>query len=764
MKQGCRWMLALGVVAGSFSVMPQAAMVAADRESQQQPSAAVPADLKPLLVGPASEMRLVVTRYQADRNTLAGNYAGPSGAGRGGGGRRGAGAATPTTPPAPPVPLSDARLARLKRFDLDWQAALAKLDTSKLSAAATADLAGLKASIETNLKQIEADALAKAQVLPALPFAPKIVGLVEARIRVQEVDGRKAAETTMGVIKDVKAMRAALASGEPVAMNKATALRAADGTDQLRAGLTEWFNFYNGYDPLVSWWMGTPFKQASTALQDYATFLREKVAAADAPVANAPASVPPVEPMPAPKYASVPDLAGIIALPQDEMRDVVTRFNTARRAGNNAGRGGGRGGGAGAATPAGAQPATPPPPPPDNAFYNAWLTALKSLDFDKLSRNAQVDYLFIKWTAETEIARAGFPIETNAPRKTDNSGITGAARGRNGLIADLSDNMIPYTPEQLIVLANKEHEWAEKEMKKAARELGFGDDWKKAVEHTKNTFVEPGEQPRMIMGLLDEAVAYLRAKDLITVPAVAAESLRMVMMSPEAQLVNPFFLGGSNIVVSYPTDTMDYDARMQSMRGNNPGFSHATAFHEMIPGHNLVGYLNQRYADYRPDLTSGGPFYGEGWPLYWELTMYELGFHRTPEQKVGALFWRMHRSARIIFSLNFHMGRWSPQECIDFLVDKVGHERDNATAEVRRSFQGNYGPLYQAAYLLGGLQLRGLRQQLVDKKVMGEKQFHDEIMRQGNMPIALIRLAVTREKLTRDMDISWKFYGDLPDK
>ena len=99
--------------------------------------------------------------------------------------------------------------------------------------------------------------------------------------------------------------------------------------------------------------------------------------------------------------------------------------------------------------------------------------------------------------------------------------------------------------------------------------------------------------------------------------------------------------------------------------------------------------------------------------------MYELGFHKTPEQKVGALFWRMHRCARIIFSLNFHMGLWSPQECVDFLVDKVGHERDNATAEVRRSFESaQYAnqPLYQAAYLLGGLQLRGLRKQLVDSE------------------------------------------------
>ena len=104
---------------------------------------------------------------------------------------------------------------------------------------------------------------------------------------------------------------------------------------------------------------------------------------------------------------------------------------------------------------------------------------------------------------------------------------------------------------------------------------------------------------------------------------------------------------------------------------------------------------------------------------------------------------------------------------MNFLVDKVGHERDNATAEVRRSFESaQYAnqPLYQAAYLLGGLQFRGLRRQLVDTKIMTNKQFHDEILRQGNMPIALIRLAVTRDKLTRDMDINWKFYGELPEK
>ena len=74
------------------------------------------------------------------------------------------------------------------------------------------------------------------------------------------------------------------------------------------------------------------------------------------------------------------------------------------------------------------------------------------------------------------------------------------------------------------------------------------------------------------------------------------------------------------------------------------------------------------------------------------MVLYEKGFPRSPEDRVGMLFWRMHRCARIIFSLGFHLGKMTPQECIDFLVDKVGHERENATAEVRRSFNGGYPP------------------------------------------------------------------------
>ena len=68
------------------------------------------------------------------------------------------------------------------------------------------------------------------------------------------------------------------------------------------------------------------------------------------------------------------------------------------------------------------------------------------------------------------------------------------------------------------------------------------------------------------------------------------------------------------------------------------------------------------------------------------------------------LFWRSHRAARILFSLGFHLEKMTPDQAVDLLVERVGHERENARAEVRRSFAGDYGPLYQIAYMIGGLQ------------------------------------------------------------
>lgn len=344
-------------------------------------------------------------------------------------------------------------------------------------------------------------------------------------------------------------------------------------------------------------------------------------------------------------------------------------------------------------------------------------------------------------------------------RAGDASDIIGDPIGREALMIELQAEMIPYTPEELIAIGWKELAWCEEEMKKASRELGFGDDWHKALEHVKNKYVEPGKQPEMIKALALEATEYVEKNNLLTVPPLAKEDWAMEMMSPQQQLVSPFFLGGQNILVSYPTNTMAHEQKMMSMRGNNPHFSKATVHHELIPGHHLQGFMTSRYKTYRG--LFGTPFWGEGWALYWELLLWDMKFPTTPEDRIGFLFWRSHRCARIVFSLSFHMEKMTPQQCIDLLVNKVGHEVDNATAEVRRSFAGTYGPLYQAAYLLGGLQIYSLHKELVDSGKMTNKVFHDTILRENRIPIEMVRALLTKQKLTRDYKTNWKFYGPV---
>lgn len=348
-----------------------------------------------------------------------------------------------------------------------------------------------------------------------------------------------------------------------------------------------------------------------------------------------------------------------------------------------------------------------------------------------------------------------------AARAGSSDDIIGNPIGREALLGELRYEMIPYTPEELIAIANKEFAWCENEMKRNSREMGFGDDWKKALEKVKTMYVEPGKQPELIRSLAHEAEKFLDDHDLVTVPPIAHETWRMQMMTPERQLVNPFFTGGDTISVSYPVASMTYEQKMMSMRGNNIPFSRATVFHELIPGHELQGYMAAHFRSYRAAF-GGTPFLTEGWSLYWELLLYEMKFQKTPEDRVGALFWRMHRCARIIFSLNFHLGKMTPEECINFLVDRVGHERENAVGEVRRSFGGEYSPLYQAAYLLGGMQLYALHRELVGSGKMTNRQFHDAVLKENRIPIEMIRADLTNQKLTRDFTTQWKFYGANP--
>jgi uncharacterized protein (DUF885 family) len=336
--------------------------------------------------------------------------------------------------------------------------------------------------------------------------------------------------------------------------------------------------------------------------------------------------------------------------------------------------------------------------------------------------------------------------------------IVGTPIGREALVADLASELVPYTPEELLELAEREFQWCENELRKAAREMGLGDDGLAAIEKVKNLYVAPGEQPNLIRDLAREAEDYLERNGLVTVPPLAKEVWRMRMMTPERQKVNPFFTGGEVISVSYPTDTMDHEDKLMSLRGNNIHFARATVFHELIPGHHLQSFMNQRYNAQRRAFRT--PFWGEGWALYWEMLLWDRGFQRSPEDRVGMLFWRMHRAARIQFSLGFHLGHMSAEDCIELLVERGGHELANATAEVRRSFNGSYPPLYQLAYMMGGLQFRALHEEMVGSGKMTDREFHDSVLQGGSMPVEMVRVRVRKESIPRSYTTRWKFLAE----
>jgi uncharacterized protein (DUF885 family) len=64
--------------------------------------------------------------------------------------------------------------------------------------------------------------------------------------------------------------------------------------------------------------------------------------------------------------------------------------------------------------------------------------------------------------------------------------------------------------------------------------------------------------------------------------------------------------------------------------------------------------------------------------------------------------------------------------------------------------------------MIGGLQFRELREELVGSGRMTEREFHDAIMQGGRMPVEMVRARLIEQPLTRDHEASWKFAGPDP--
>jgi uncharacterized protein (DUF885 family) len=316
---------------------------------------------------------------------------------------------------------------------------------------------------------------------------------------------------------------------------------------------------------------------------------------------------------------------------------------------------------------------------------------------------------------------------------------------------------LPYTPAELIAMGASDLAWCETQAKAAAREMGLGEDWQAALAKVKAEFVPPGQQDELVRRIAEEAIAFTKAHRFATVPALCEELWGINMIPPDTLQTIPYAAySGQKILVAYPRDDMKQEDKLMIMRGNNRYFVRLSTAHELIPGHHLQAFQAARHHQYRRRFNT--PFYFEGWALYCELRFWDLGWARTPEERLGMLFWRMTRAARIITTLQFHLGQMKPDEMVNFFVERAGHERLGATSEVRR-FIGHAPPLYQAGYLLGGKQLLALHDELVKPGGLTEQQFNDAVLMAGPMPIELLRAELRQLPLKRDSLPAWKFAG-----
>ena len=165
--------------------------------------------------------------------------------------------------------------------------------------------------------------------------------------------------------------------------------------------------------------------------------------------------------------------------------------------------------------------------------------------------------------------------------------------------------------------------------------------------------------------------------------------------------------------------------------------------HDSVPGHHLQLALQQELdlPNFRrfSDFTS----FIEGWALYAERLGLETGFYTDLYSNFGRLSFEMWRACRLVVDTGMHAFEWTRQQAIDFMSENTSLSLLNITNEVDRYISW---PGQALAYKLGELKIRELREKA--ETVLGKKfdirDFHDEILKNGSIPLSLLENLITK--------------------
>ncbi len=185
-----------------------------------------------------------------------------------------------------------------------------------------------------------------------------------------------------------------------------------------------------------------------------------------------------------------------------------------------------------------------------------------------------------------------------------------------------------------------------------------------------------------------------------------------------------------------PVDASLPAAKQEEMlRENDHGDLVDTAVHEAYPGHHLQLSFARRHPSLVRKVLDHAIF-SEGWALYAEELMAELGYY-TDEERLLQLEWTLVRAARVVIDVGLHVGGMTFEQAVAMLTDDVHLERQLAISEVKRY---TLTPTQPLAYLTGRQMIFAMRERYRKREgaTFSLKGFHTEVLTRGTVPPSLM--------------------------
>ena len=170
----------------------------------------------------------------------------------------------------------------------------------------------------------------------------------------------------------------------------------------------------------------------------------------------------------------------------------------------------------------------------------------------------------------------------------------------------------------------------------------------------------------------------------------------------------------------------------------------STSYHEGVPGHHMQLSIQQELTDLPKFRQQGGyTAFIEGWALYSERLGKEVGYYQNPYSDYGRLNDEMLRAIRLVVDTGLHDKKWTRDQVVQFFRDHSAIDEVEIQAETDRYI---VWPGQALAYKIGQLKILELRDRA--QKELGPKfdirQFHDEVLGAGALPLQTLDERITR--------------------